>query len=135
MSAVINLPLGSIEAVRPVFLIVMGIFLMVIAWRVSRVSRGWTARMIVAGSLLLGFGYALLLPLYQAGVIQSYSPTRPYDAGAATAMGWHAVKLVAMNGGWLIFGLGLAMHAKLFTLPAPRPALNPPTRASHEFVA
>jgi hypothetical protein len=135
MNAALNLPLGSIEAMRPVFLIVMGIFLMVIAWRISKVSQGWTARLIVAGSLLLGFGYALLLPLYQVGAIQTYSPTRHYHGGVDTAMGWHAVKLLTMNGGWLIFGIGLAMHAKLFNSPAPRPALNPPTRTSHESVA
>ncbi|MEX1116387.1 MAG: hypothetical protein WEB53_14140 [Akkermansiaceae bacterium] len=135
MVAVTNLPLGSIDAVRPVFLIVMGIFLMVIAWRVSRVSDVWTGRMIVAGSLLLGFGYAFLLPLYQAGVIESYSPRGHYQSGPASAVGWHAVKILAMNGGWLLFGIGLAMHAKLFNAPAPRPALNPLTRTSHESVA
>ncbi len=131
------LPLASIEAVRPVFLIVMGIFLMVIAWRLSTVSTGWTARMIVAGSLLLGLGYGLLMPLYEAGVIERYSPLDHYHyRGSATnAIAWQIVKLVAMNSGWLIFGLGIAMHAKLFNAPSPRLVSNPPTAVKHESVA
>jgi hypothetical protein len=136
MNLIICFPLGSIEAIRPVFLIVMGVFLMIIAWRISQTSSDWTARLIVAGSLLLGFGYAVMLPLYQAGMIESYSPRRlHYHGEAATALGWHIVKLLTMNSGWLLFGIGIAMHAKLFTAPAPRKAVIPPTRASHESVA
>ena len=128
-------PLASIEAVRPVFMIVMGIFLMVIAWRLSKVSTGWTARMIVAGSLLLGFGYALLMPLYEAGLIERYSAAGHYHSSGANAVAWQAVKMVAMNSGWLIFGLGIAMHAKILGVPAPRRATPPPPRAKHDAVA
>ena len=129
------MPIGSIEAVRPVFMIVMGIFLMVIAWRLSKISTGWTARLIVAGSLLLGFGYAILMPLYEAGVIERYSPMGHYHGSPANAVAWQAVKLVTMNSGWLIFGLGIAMHAKLFSASSPRRSSNPPTVAKHESVA
>ena len=135
MSVALNLPLGSIEAVRPVFLIVMGIFLMVIAWRLSKCSDGWTARLMVAGALLLGFGYVVMLPLYEAGVIERYATGAHYHGSEATALAWHAIKLVAMNSGWLFFGIGVAMHAKLFEAPAPRRATNPPTLAKHESVA
>lgn len=136
MNLMISSPLGSIEAVRPVFLIVMGVFLMIIAWRVSQTSRGWTARMIVAGSLLLGFGYAVVMPLYLAGVIENYSPRRiHYHGEIATAMAWHTVKLFTMNSGWLLFGIGIAMHARLFDAPAPRRAVVAPTRTSHGYVA
>ncbi len=129
-------PLASIEAVRPVFMIIMGIFLMVIAWRLSKVSTGWASRLIVAGSLLLGFGYAVILPLYEAGVIERYAPQRMhYHGTAATALAWHAVKLVAMNCGWLIFGLGVAIHAKLLSFPAPRRAITAPTLISNESAA
>jgi hypothetical protein len=111
-----SMQLGSIEAIRPVFMIVMGVFLMLIAWRLCKTTEVWTARLIVSGSLLLGFGYALLLPLYDAGLIERYSP-----AGGATALGWHAVKMVVMNCGWLLLGIGLALHAKVFTsFPPPR---------------
>ncbi len=129
------LPLGSIEAVRPVFMIVMGVFLMVIAWRLSQGSGGWTARLMVAGALLLGFGYAVMMPLYEAGCIESFSPRGRYQGSAATAIAWHSTKLVVMNGGWLLFGLGLAMHARVFTPtpPSRRPASQPLT--SHESVA
>lgn len=130
------LPLGSIEAVRPVFLIIMGLFLMVIAWRLSRISTGWAARMIVAGALLLGFGYAIVMPLYEAGVIERYSPGRThYHGAAATALAWQAVKLISMNCGWLFFGLGVALHAKLLSMPAHRRAINSPALASNESVA
>ena len=128
-------PLASIEAVRPVFMIVMGIFLMVIAWRLSKCTTGWTARMIVSGALLLGFGYALLMPLYEAGSIERYSPRSHYHGSAATATAWHMVKLVSMNGGWLIFGLGLAMHSKVFTPTFPRRKLSSPPLSPHESAA
>ncbi len=91
--------------------------------------------MIVAGSLLLGFGYTLLMPLYEAGVIERYSAAGHYHGSGANAVAWQAVKMVAMNSGWLIFGLGIAMHAKILGVPAPRRATPPPTRAKHESVA
>lgn len=119
-----SLPLGSLEAVRPVFMIVMGIFLMIIAWRLSRCSAGWTGRLIVSGALLLGFGYAVMMPLYEAGNIEPFSPQGHYHGSAAIAIAWQSVKLVVMNGGWLIFGLGLAMHAKVFTASSPRGKLS-----------
>ena len=117
-------PLGSIAAVRPVYLIVMGVFLMVIAWRLAKTT----------GALLLGFGYTILIPMYEAGRIEPFSRTGHYHGSPATALAWHAVKLVIMNSGWLLFGFGLALHAKLFTSPTPRrnPALPP--AATHEFI-
>lgn len=129
--------LGSIEAVRPVFTIVMGAFLLLIAWRLSRVTGGWAARFIVAGGLLLGFGYMVLLPMYEAKAIELFSRVGRYRGDAATAVAWHCVKLLLMNGGWLFFGIGLAMHAKIFTAPAPRrpSPVSPPARSPHEFVA
>ncbi len=135
MTHIPPLYLGSIEAVRPVFLIIMGVFLMVIAWRLAKCTSGWTARMIVAGALLLCFGYAVILPLYEAGFIERYSPRTRYHGSAATALAWQAVKLISMNSGWLFFGIGVAMHAKLFGTPAPRRATNPPTLTNHESVA
>jgi hypothetical protein len=127
-------PLGSIAAVRPVYLIVMGVFLMVIAWRLAKTTEGWTARLLVAGALLLGFGYTILMPMYEAGRIEPFSRTGHYHGSPATALAWHAVKLVIMNSGWLLFGIGLALHAKVFTSPTPRrnPALPP--AATHEFI-
>ncbi len=122
------LPLGSIEAVRPVFMIVMGIFLMVIAWRLCKCTEGWTARLIVSGALLLGFGYAVMMPLYDAGIIERFSPSGRYHGSGASAVAWHAVKLVVMNSGWLVFGLGLALHAKVF---APAPAKSQTTSLTH----
>lgn len=107
-------PLASIEAVRPVFLIVMGISLTLIAWRLARTSTVWAARLLVAGALLLGFGYAVMMPLYEAGVLKYYSPKAVGQSGAASVVAWHAVKLVVMNAGWLLFGAGVAMHAKIF---------------------
>ena len=50
--------LGSIEAVRPVFMIVMGVFLMVIAWRLCKTTEGWTAR----ASSPVRFCWALATP-------------------------------------------------------------------------
>ena len=129
-------PLGSIEAIRPVFMIVMGIFLMVIAWRICNRTEGWTARLIISGALLLGFGYAVMLPLYEAGSIERLSPTGRYHGSAANAIAWHCVKLVTMNSGWLLLGLGLALHSKAFATTSPRRKLTSPTPlATHESVA
>jgi hypothetical protein len=127
------LPLASIEAVRPVFMIVMGIFLMVIAWRFAKDTSGWTPRLLVAGALLLGFGYTLVMPLYEAGLIERYSASGRYQGNGASAVGWHVVKLMMMNIGWLLFGVGMAMHAQILRSPAPR--VKPSPLASHESVA
>lgn len=129
------LPLASLAAVRPVFLIVMGVSLMLIAWRISKATSGWTARLIVSGSLLLGFGYALLLPMYEAGIIEPVSSLGIYRGTAEAAVAWNSVKLVVMNGGWLLFGLGVALHAQVFSPAPPRrqPATSP--IAPHESIA
>ena len=126
--------LGSIAAVRPVFLIVMGVFLMLIAWRLAKTSGVWTARLLVAGALLLGFGYAVIMPLFAAGVIENYLPGRHYHGSAATVVAWHLVRMAVMNTGWLLFGLGLAMHAKIFSSPAPRPRAQARSYSPHESI-
>lgn len=128
--------LGSLEAIRPVFMIVMGVFLAVIAWRLARTSGVWTARTLVAGALLLGFGYAVMIPLYEIRVIEPFSAKGIYQGSAATALGWHVVKLVVMNLGWLLLGVGIALHANVLSLPNPRPrattrSISPP----HESIA
>lgn len=129
------LPLASIEAVRPVFMMVMGLFLIVIAWRLSKITSGWTARLIVSGALLLGFGYGVVVPMYEAGMIEPLSSRGLYKGSAEVAVAWHCVKLFVMNGGWLVFGLGVAMHARIFSPATPRrqPATSP--LASHGSIA
>ncbi|MBC8126456.1 MAG: hypothetical protein H8M99_04825 [Gloeobacteraceae cyanobacterium ES-bin-144] len=127
--------LGSVEAVRPVFLIVMGIFLMLIAWRLAKTSGTWTSRIMVAGALLLGFGYAVLLPLYEAGLIEKFSPNGHFHGNMATALAWHLTKMSVMNAGWFLFGIGLAMHAKILTSPSPRPRAETRVNSPHESVA
>ena len=122
------LPLASIGAMRPVFMIVMGAFLLLTAWRMTRGTRGWTPRILLAGALLLGLGYAVVLPLYQAGVIPTLSQVGPGTEDLVTPVVWHLVKLASMNGGWLLFGLGLALHAGIFETeksPAPVEAPSP----------
>ncbi len=130
------LTLGSIEAVRPVFLIVMGVFLSLIAWRLAKTAGRWTARALVSGALMLGFGYVVLLPLYEARILEPFSPTGHYHGSAATALGFHVVKTVTMNVGWLLFGIGTALHAKLLTAPAPLlRAVNRKISPRHESIA
>lgn len=132
--------LGSIDAVRPVFLIIMGLSLMIFTWRLAGAAADWPARLMVAGSLLLGFGYGLLLPMYEAGVIPRIGGT--LQSSGSSALGWQVVKLFVMNGGWLTFGIGIAMHAKILPYPAARkeivraaPPETEPAPATHESVA
>ncbi len=111
---------------RPVFLILMGLVLLLVAWRLARHRSGWPARVLVAGALLLAFGYAVVLPLYDAKVLVPMGLVmfRP-DADPAVALGWHLVKMLSMNGGWFLFGLGLALHARLFEpVRATKPLLS-----------
>jgi riboflavin transporter FmnP len=129
-------PLASIEAVRPVFMIVMGLSLVITAWRLSRSTTGWTARMIVSGAFLLGLGYAVILPLYEAGIIEPLSRQGHYHGLAADAIAFHVVKVITMNSGWLLFGLGLAMHAQVFTpSKSRRKGIALPNLTTHESVA
>lgn len=125
------MPVASIEAVRPVFMIVMGVFLLVVAWRMAKGTEGWAARLLMSGALMLCFGYAILVPMYEAGKIERFHPTAPLLDPAA-ALGWHAVKLVVMNAGWLVFGLGLGLHSGLIRKPA---ALRSRRAPSHESIA
>ncbi len=110
-------PLASVDAARPVFMIVMGIFLMVFAWRMAREMDRWTARFLVAGAFLLCFGYAFLIPMYEAGIIGGVSKGAGISQ-SQSAIGWHAVKVVVMNSGWLFLGLGLGLHSGLIRIPA-----------------
>lgn len=124
------LPIASISAMRPVFMIVMGAFLLLTTWRMTRGTTGWAPRVLIAGALLLAIGYAVVMPLYQAGVLIPLSQIGVTSADAASALGWHVVKTVSMNGGWLVFGLGLAMHAGIFeteksTAPIEAPSSSP----------
>lgn len=118
--------LMSIEASRPVFMIVMGVSLALVAWRMVRGSTGWTARLILAGASLLCFGYAVLVPLYEAGVIERFGPAAHYHGDPAVAMAWHTVKIFTMNGGWLLLGIGLAKHAGLFATKSDKATVSHP---------
>lgn len=127
--------LGSIEAVRPVFLIVMGLFLLLFAWRLAKISDAWSSRLLMAGALMLAFGYCFMLPLYEAGVLEHYSPARHhYHGNAATALGWHVTKLVVMNLGWLVLGVGFAMHAKILSSPTPHRSREIPLASPNELI-
>jgi hypothetical protein len=129
------LPLASIDAARPVFMIVMGAFLMIITWRMARETEGWSARFLVGGAFLLCIGYAVLIPMYEAGKIESYHPLAHLH-DPSTALGWHAVKLVVMNSGWLVFGLGLGLHSGLLRVPAAlRISKTQPSVNAHESAA
>ncbi len=114
-------PLANIEAMRPVFLIVMGLALLLVAWRLTRHATGWPARVLMSGALLLALGYSVILPLYYAGVLVplEHLVLHPH-AAVDTMLAWHVVKLLAMNGGWLLFGLGLALQVGLFPSLASR---------------
>lgn len=129
-------PLASIDAARPVFMIVMGVFLMVVAWRMARETEGWSARLLVGGAFLLFLGYAFLLPMYEAGKIERYHPRSDLHS-PSTALGWHAVKIVIMNSGWLVFGVGLGLHSGLFRVPAflKISKTQPQTVSGHESAA
>jgi len=117
--------LASIESIRPVFLIVMGVSLLMLAWRLSQNASGWTARFILAGAILLAIGYSFIMPLYEAGKIEHYSPDAHFHGDPGVALAWHVVKVVAMNTGWFLFGWGVALHAGLFERVSARPVLLP----------
>jgi hypothetical protein len=127
-------PIASIEAVRPVFMIVMGVFLMVVAWRLAKESEGWAARLLIGGALMLCFGYAILVPMYEAGKIERFHRLAQLH-DPATALGWHAVKLVVMNAGWLVFGIGLGLHSGLLRMPAVFKFSRIQTMTTNESVA
>jgi hypothetical protein len=112
----------SIEASRPAFMMVSGLFLLLVAWRLVQGKSGWSSRLTLAGALLLAFGYSVLVPLYQAGLIETFRPGRHIHGDPTIVLGWHVVKLFAMNAGWFMFGLGLALHARVFAV---RPAHSP----------
>jgi hypothetical protein len=129
--------LASIDAARPVFLIVMGISLVVFVLRLAGNAPEWSTRLMITGSLMLGAGYTIVLPAYEAGLIESIH--NPHTTNLEAALAWHTVRLVLMNTGWLVFGIGVAMHAKIFPQAGPRKAAaavcsDSPTVSVHESV-
>ena len=112
------------------FLMVMGVCLVVVAWRIALTANACNARLIVVGGLLLGFGYAVLLPLHETGLIVALAPLLNSRAAVAETFGWHMVILVVMNCGWLLFGTGLALHARV--LRGPLPQANPQPIPAHD---
>jgi len=121
--------LGSIEAARPAFLIVMGISLMMIAWRFAKKTSGWSPRLMMAGAILLGFGYSVLLPLHEIGKTGRY-PSLPHPhGGEELVLAFFVLKIFTMNVGWFLLGLGLAIHTKILTAPPLKHSLPP---LSHE---
>ncbi len=131
-----DLLLATTPALRPVFLIVMGAFLLLTAWRMTRGTTGWTRRILLGGAALLAFGYSVVTPLYQAGILAPLGKIGVMGVNPDAAIVWHAIRVVAMNGGWLLFGLGLALHAGLFeTVKSPAPVQAPRTSPVHEPVA
>jgi hypothetical protein len=121
---------------RPVFMIVMGVFLLLTAWRMTRGTTGWTPRMLLSGATLLAFGYAVVLPLYEAGVLVPLSKIGLVPADPAVALAWSAIRTVSLNAGWLLFGLGLALHAGIFeSAKSPAPLQAPTTSPVHEPVS
>lgn len=121
------IPLASIEAMRPVFLIVMGAFLFLSAWRISQHADRWTARAMVSGALMLAFGYMIIRPMYETGHLRTYNEFLSAHPKAATWLAWTVVNMVVMNAGWLLFGAGLALHAGLIRFPARRPVSSTST--------
>jgi hypothetical protein len=132
--------IAATPALRPVFLIVMGAFLLLTAWRMTRGTRGWTPRIILTGATLLAFGYAVVMPLYEAGIIVPLSKIGTMGTNPDAVILWQAVKMISMNAGWLLFGTGMALHAGLFetvrsTAPVQAPRTSPRTSPVHEPVA
>jgi hypothetical protein len=124
--------LASTEAFRPVFMIVMGAFLLLTAWRMTRGTGGRAPRTLMAGAVLLALGYSVVMPLYQAGVLVPLSMVGILPVDPDLALAWHIVKVVSMNGGWLLFGLGLALHAGIFeTAASPAPVESPSSSPIH----
>jgi hypothetical protein len=128
----------TVEASRPAFMIVMGLFLLLVAWRLVQGRSGWAPRLILSGALLLAFGYAVVVPLYEAGRIPAFGPGGHHHGEPALALGWHVVKLFAMNAGWLLFGLGVALHARVFApasatlAPVAQPVRPPEALSEHQ---
>jgi len=95
----------------------MGISLVMVAWRIARTASVANGRFIVIGTLLLGLGYAVLLPIHESGLVAALKPHAHSHAATVETYGFHTVELAVMNGGWLLFGIGMARHARVFGSP------------------
>ena len=108
--------LMSLEASRPAFMIVMGLFLLVVAWRLARGGSGWASGLLMSGAGMLAFGYAVIVPLHESGLVPRFRVGAHIHGDPAVALAWHVAKMFVMNAGWFLFGLGLVVHARVFAL-------------------
>lgn len=123
---------------RPVFLIVMGFSLLLIAFRLRGSVRGWSGWLTMTGAMMLTLGYSVLLPLYEAGVLAPLSQLGSLDRSVGPIVIGYVLKLVLMNGGWLLLGSGVALHANLFEKAPARvkaPATTTAAAPLHETAA
>ena len=95
------------------FVLVMGVCLVTVAWRIAMTANAWSARLIVAGALLLGFGYAVLAPIRETGLMAAHAALVKVPAATVETFSWYTVEGVVMNSGWLLFGVGMALHARI----------------------
>lgn len=111
---------------------VMGLTLFLVAWRMTRRQRDWGSLALLSGAGLLAFGYSIVLPLYAAKIIiPAHMIAYHLDTSPVVAFCWHVAKLVAMNGGWLLFGVGLAHRAGIFRRAEVRPVSAEATASVH----
>ncbi len=125
---------ASLDLSRAPLMMALGLALAVFTWRMAGRVRGGGRLPLLAGALLLGLGYSVLLPLQESGLLnrghEGHDHARVTDTAA-----WNMSRVAVMNLGWLLLGGGLALHVRSArkSLPVSSPQSTSPS--SHESLA
>lgn len=119
--------LASFDYTRVPLMMLLGVALVIFTWRMLSHGEGRGRQLMMVGALLLGCGYAILLPLQDSGLLTTaHGDHAGHDHGGMvdTAM-LDTAKLVVMNLGWLLFGGGLALRVSANRAPLANPIPQP----------
>jgi hypothetical protein len=102
---------ASLDLSRAPLMMALGLALMVFTWRLAGRVRGGSRPLLQTGAILLGIGYAVMMPLQDSGILRAGHEGHRHELVTDTAA-WRMSKVAVMNLGWLLLGCGLAMQLR-----------------------
>lgn len=126
--------LASLDLSRAPLMMALGLALLVFTWRMAGRVRGGGRLPLLAGAVLLGLGYSVMLPLQESGILNRGHEGHDHARVTETAA-WNMSRVAVMNLGWLLLGSGLALHVRSARISLSVSSTQSPSPTSHESLA